>query len=145
LELVFALGIFTATAMLTLSMMNNSYVALQRASGEQLAVDLARSKLGELEAGLLSIGDLQDLTINRVGSFDLHESLMMDQESEWLIDVNTEPTEFPGLTRVEITVTLGEENDAPSATLRQLIRLRETRTDETYEQDEILDGLEGLE
>lgn len=144
MELVIALAIFASTAMLTLSVMNNSYAALQRSQSEQLAVDLARSKLAELDAGLLSIGDLQEYVIEHVGSIDLYESMALDEESDWWIDVYTEPTEFDGLTLVEITVTIGEQENAPFATLRELIRLRDAR-DEEYEQDELLDGLEGVE
>ena len=113
MELVVALAIFASTAMLTLSVLNNSYASLERARNEQLAVDLARSKLAELEAGLLSIGDLQDVVIERVGSIDLYESMSLDEESNWLIDVQTGPSEFAGLALVEIRVSIGENDDAP--------------------------------
>lgn len=131
-ELLVAMAIFIAAAALTLGAVRNGYESMRRAHQRQLAVDLARSKLAELEAGLISIAQLQSGAFDRIGSIDLMESasdlLRDDDLTQWNFEVITQPTSYPGLTLVEIRVYQPDDLEAERPTiLRQLMRVRPER------------------
>jgi hypothetical protein len=98
------------------------------------------------------LGELRGEWSGAVGSRLEDEDLEAEPRGPtWEIDVETSPTEFPGLTLVELTVTeitgVTGPDDAPggvSFTLRQLLALRETDP-EAYEIDELLEGLPEVE
>ncbi|MBI1304780.1 MAG: hypothetical protein GC172_13500 [Phycisphaera sp.] len=60
LELLVAIAIFAAGAALTLSALQSALDGVRRAELRARAEDLAASRLAELDAGLVSIGDLGD-------------------------------------------------------------------------------------
>ena len=163
LEVVIALGLFIGAGVFALGAMGSAASSMSRSARETIALDLARSKLAELEAGLVSMAELreQEGVLDRIGSmrFEDDEAGTLWRGREWIVIVETERTEFAGLTLVELTVreaepfaggggapaTLdgwGGAEDEPliEATVRQLMRLREGRA-ESYEEDDILEGL----
>lgn len=143
MELLVSMAIFVGAAMLTLSVVQSSYENLFRAHQRQFAVDLARSKMAELEAGLIGVADLSNELVDQIGSIELFDALspLSDPAAEeWLIDIQTQRTEFAGLTLVELSVFHGDDPDTALATLRQLVQLRDALFEE-YEEDELLEGL----
>lgn len=60
LELLLAIALFAAAASFTLSAMRSAVDGIRRAELRARAFDLAATRLAELDAGLVSIGDLGD-------------------------------------------------------------------------------------
>lgn len=58
LELLLSIAIFVATAMFTLSAMRSALDGMRRAETRARAADLAATRLAELDAGLVSVGDI---------------------------------------------------------------------------------------
>ena len=58
LELLLAIALFATAASFTLSAMRNALDSIRRAELRARAFDLAASRLAELDAGLVSVGDL---------------------------------------------------------------------------------------
>lgn len=151
LEVMLAIGLFVGSAAFCLGVTKSLFAALDRADRRRMAVDLARSKLAELEAGLITLQDLRGEWSGGVGSHpDDVEIAAAAPGSRWAFDAVTSRTEYRGLSLVELTVTEvppegeAESDDTASFTLRQLMALRE-QDPEAYEADEMLEGLEGLE
>jgi len=142
-EVLLSIALFVGAASFTLGAMRSSLNALDRRAREALAMDLARSKMAELETGMITVNDLREDAsgIDSVGSFhDLSEDARL---ARWRLDVQTSPSEHAGLRLVTITVRDGEaevDADVVSATLRQLVALREG-DEGWYEEDEMLRGL----
>lgn len=129
-ELLVSIAIFIAAAAITLRAVSNGYESLRRSHQRQLAVDLARSKLAELEAGIISLTQLQSDFITTVGSIDLTESASdlprEDDLTQWRYEVDTIPTEYAGLTLVEVRIFTPDDVEGERPTvLRQLISLRD--------------------
>ncbi len=149
-EVMLSVALFVGAAAFCLSATNSVFGALDRGQRTQFAVDLARSKLAELEAGLVNIRDLRGEWSGAVGSRP--EDDQFDQARRWwTFDVSSTRTEFQGLTLVELTVHETTDGSTPetgsdliSYTLRQLVVLRET-PDEAYEEDDLLEGLPEVE
>ena len=148
-EVLLSIALFVGAATFTLGTTRTVLVALDRSEREAIAIDLARAKMAELDAGLVTMSELREDAggIERVGSVELLDVTSEARPSDvtWELTVNTERTEFTGLTLVEITVEEAiedsiEEDGRASATLRQLVALRD-EPDEVYEEDEILRGL----
>ncbi len=128
-ELLVSIAIFIAAAAITLRAVSNGYESLRRAHQRQLAVDLARSKLAELEAGIISLTQLQSDFITTIGSIDLTESASdlprEDDLTQWRYEVDTIPTEYADLTLIEVRIYTPDDVDGMRPTvLRQLISLR---------------------
>ena len=143
-EVLLSIALFVGAAAFAFSATRNVFSGLDRTYREQQAADLARSKLAELEAGLIGLGDLRGEPIRSVGSI---ESYVDDEWRDgaaaprWIVEADTQRTEHTGLTLVEITVSETTDSDqAVAYTLRTLMRLRDTR-DEEYEEDDLLDDL----
>ena len=151
LEVMLAVGLFVGSAAFCLGVTRSLFDSLQRADRRHLAVDLARSKLAELEAGLVTVQELRGEWSGAVGSRSRDDLETMAPGSVWKIDVTTSLSEYGGgLSLIELTVrefyqdTGADRDDAVSFTLRRLIALRE-QDPEAYETDELIEGLEGLE
>jgi hypothetical protein len=141
LEVLVSLALFVGAATFTLGATRHAIDGIERMRRRAEAVDLARAKLAELEAGLVSLADLRDAAdgVDRVGSLDSRE------DPVWLVDVTTGRTEFTGLTLVELTIVEVDDPDAPAAdqvsvTLRQLMALRDGAAG-AFEEDEMLRDL----
>ena len=144
-EVMLSLALFVGAGTLCLSVTKSLAEALQRTQLQQEAIDLARSKLAELEAGLTTIGDLRGEWSGAIGSIEPDDDLDgSGRPSRWSFEVNTTRTEFSGLSLVALTVSENTgplaDSEAFSVTLRQLMTLREIDP-EMYESDELLEDL----
>ncbi len=148
LETVIALALFIGAASFTIGALRNTLNGLDRAEREAIALDLARSKLAELEAGLIELADLRDgeAAFDQIGSIDYQEAnadgpFLADT---WELEIHTERSEFTGLSLVTITVREFDDGDPETAeigvTLRQLMAVVDEEAGE-YEEDEMLEGL----
>ncbi len=149
LEVMLALGLFVVSAAFCLGVTRSLFAALDRADRRQLAVDLARSRLAELEAGMVNLQELRGEWAGGVGSHpDDVDIEGAAPSTSWEIEVTTSPSEYRGLSLIELTVTevqpgaVAGSDDRVRYTLRQLIALRE-QDPEGYQVDEMLEGLEG--
>ncbi len=147
LEVMLAIGLFVGAAAFCLGVTKSLFSSLERNDRRRLAVDLARSKLAELEAGLINVQDLRGEWSGGVGSRPDDADLAATSGPNWEFDAVTTRTEYQGLSLIELTITevpaaAGvESDDAVSFTLRQLVALRE-QDPEAYEADEMLEGLD---
>ena len=142
-EVMLSVALFVGAAAFCLGATRSLFWAFERAERRQFASDLARSKLTELEAGLITVQDLRGEWDGGVGSHVEDADLEGAGRSRpWRIDIEMSLSEFRGLTLVELTVSeiTFDEDDAAGFTLRQLLALRETEVEE-YEPDDLLEGL----
>ena len=146
LEVMLSVALFVGAASFCLVVTRSLFSAMDRADRRQLCVDLACSKMAELEAGLTTLQDLRGEWSGAIGSRSVDDELALDR-AQWQFDVQTSRTEFQGLSLVELTVSeLSETAGATRAgervsfTLRQLVALRELDA-EAYEVDDLLEGL----
>ena len=118
-EVLLSVALFGGAAAFTLAAMQSVFDSLDRLRSRQEAIDLASSKLAELEAGLISLADL------RSGN-------AADSDERWVFDLHSRRSEFTRLTLVELTVRQRESGGGAGAatpvsfTLRQLIALRQS-------------------
>ena len=68
LEVMLAIGLFAGAGAFCLGVTKSLFSALERTDRRRLAIDLARSKMAELEAGLITVQDLRDEWSGGVGS-----------------------------------------------------------------------------
>lgn len=134
LEVLLSVALFAGSAAFCLAVTSSLFEKLHRSDRRQFVTDLARSKMAELEAGLVSIQDLRGEWSGAVGSRAADDLEARGRVCE--IDVDTSRTEYAGLSLVELTVREGEI----AFTLRQLVALREIDV-EAYEPDDLLEGL----
>lgn len=148
LEVLLSIALFVGAAAFTLGTTRSVLVALDRAGREAMALDLARARMSELEAHLVTLSELREDArgIFRVGSVELLDPTSADPGMSWELTLRTERSAYTGLTLVEITVEeagADVDEDSPQrarATLRQLVALREEDAGE-YEEDDLLRGL----
>jgi type II secretory pathway component PulJ len=94
LELLLSIAIFAAAATFTLSALGSALDGVRRAELRARAADLAESRLAELEAGLVAIGDLGSEAAATPGNPD-----------ELAVSMTVVTGEASGLARVKATVT----------------------------------------
>ena len=149
-EIMLSIAIFAGAALFTLRAVSNALVAFDRSARGQQAMDVARSTLAELEVGLITIADLRDRAERNL-SRDADRLRVTDGKPHWIIEIETERTEYADLTLVALIVreSSGEdaigfdEDNAISITLRQLMALQ---TDSSldprpYREDELVEDL----
>jgi hypothetical protein len=152
-EVMLSVALFVGAAAFTLAAVRNVANTLERSEAQQEAIDLARSKMAELEAGLITITSLRgefegDVGSRGAASADI-DAGPAAARPRWRMEVNSMRSEFTGLTLVELTVL---ENLPPEAeshganpmrfTLRQLVSLRD-EPDQAPPEDDLLKGLKG--
>ncbi len=152
LEVLLSIALFVGAAGFSLGVLRSVLDAIDRSGRQAMAVDLARAKMAELEAGLTTIAELREASdgLDRVGSIESFggedEFSAPTGEARWIVDVDTTRSEFTGLSLVELTVSEETEQFADedavvvSYTLRQLMQLREDEEEE-YEADDLMRGL----
>ncbi|MCA9288738.1 MAG: hypothetical protein KDA05_09155 [Phycisphaerales bacterium] len=145
MEVILALSIFTMAALVVLSAMNQSFADVETARQRTHALDLARSALAQLEAGLKQPDEL----IGPVPAWSEADTAPdtelafeddLPEPTGWELEIDTNASAFPGLTLV--TVTALRRNGATgepilATTLHQLIRLSSPIDDTVGEQDEL--------
>ncbi len=152
LEVLLSIALFAGASAFALGAVRSVFDALDRAKRQQEAVDIATSKMAELEAALITVRDLRSEWMGQIGTYEPDLEFDASNDSRyWEIDVQTYASEFAGLNLVELTVTEvtdamnGDSNFVPmSFTLRQLMPPREADV-EAYREDELLEGLPEIE
>ncbi len=99
LELLLSVAIFTMCALVILSVATDVLRSVEGARRRQEAVDVARTALASLEAGLATVQNVDDFVDEQRG-----EEALDDEPQRWQIDIETEPSQFPGLTVVTVIV-----------------------------------------
>lgn len=145
-EVMLSVALFVGAAAFTLASVRSVMRTLERSRLRQDAVDLARSRLAELEAGLTTLGGLRGET-DGGGETDASDVDASDAPPRWRLEVSTARSEFGNLTLVELTVIENLPPEAEAAgenpmryTLRQLVALRED-AGEAFKEDELMQGL----
>ncbi len=137
LEVMLAIALFVSAGMVVLSMVGQSVGSLEASRDKQRAVDLARSAMAKLEAGI----ETAQVMNGPVPVWqDETESAGMDMgapaESGWELRIETEPSGFDGLTAV--TVTAKKTAGGASYTLKQLVRMSSKGEDNVGGVDEVI-------
>jgi type II secretory pathway pseudopilin PulG len=122
LEVVIALALLVMVGLFALGGARDGLDAAERAARRAAAVDLAASRLAEIEAGIITldaVGDLQDVAL------DDEAEGFEDDPPRWpfAIEVETSPSAFEGLVRVEVVVRLDDPDAVGSDESIELARL----------------------
>jgi len=147
LEVILSLAMFAMAAMAILAALTQGTTALERVRDAALAVDLARTAMAEIEAGVASPATLN----GPVPAW--HESARAEESGAfadappsgtgWELVVETSPSGFPELTHVRVTSRKVSPMGATLAsyTLHQLVRLGALAEDEVGAEDELMDAI----
>jgi hypothetical protein len=131
-ELLLAIAVFAGAAAFALASVKSVFAALDRSRREQMLIDVARSRMTQLECGMISLADLREFGPGAAmtDGISVNERLnTRDSAPQVEIQVQTRRTEFTELSLVELTVSepIGPQtnsDEALSFTLRQLMPLR---------------------
>ena len=140
-EVLLSIAIFTGAAMFTLRAVNQGLRDLDRTRREAQALDLARTTLAQLEAGLIDLADLHegepmDMSGSGGGSGAFDE---MADQPRWTIETETVRTEFEGLSLLVLTVfeesgeSFGPERELDGVSVTVAFRLPPSTTLPTIE------------
>ena len=135
LEVLLALALFLAVVGLGFSAIESGQSSVRQGRREAQAVDLALSRLAELEAGILPWPELRDDPDQPIGTAaDFDTPFRPDG---FLVQVDRQRS-VPGLVRVSIKIQ--EANDPEGPFLARIERLIEVRPDdpEAFESDDLL-------
>ena len=122
LEVLIALALLVMVGLFALNGARDGLDAAERAARRAAAVDLAASRLAEIEAGLVdldAVGDLQAV------SLDDETAGFEDEPPRWpfAVEVDTSPSGFDGLVRVEVVVRLDDPDALAQSEPIELARL----------------------
>lgn len=155
LEMLAALAMFVMTALAVLGAIDRGLRSAERTRDQARAVDLARSTMTKLEAGL---GTVQSLAgpvpawepglepVDPGAPFDESAAGGFSETppapSLWEIEIDTMRSEFPGLTHVTVTAAKRASPDGEAVvaswSLHQLVRLGPEGEDSVGELDEMM-------
>ncbi|MCL4222514.1 MAG: hypothetical protein KJZ65_14230 [Phycisphaerales bacterium] len=166
-EVMVALAILLMASMTLGGIVMQSVTAMDRTRKTMQACDLARSTMAQIEAGLVEPTSVSGpatrwdvsmfLPSSDLSSEGVKDEGLPSMDSgkppvggsprpsgpEWMVEVDTEPTEFAGLYMVRVTAWLvsgrGDVTEA-SYTLRQVVRLGSKPEDVAGEEDELMDA-----
>lgn len=144
LESLLALAIFAMAGIAILTLVGQGARSVELTRERLRALDLARSAMARLEAGI----DTPETLHGPVAPWgDEAGGAFADappRETGWELRIETTRSEFDGLTMVTVTAQrAGAEEGGPgSVTLRQLVRLAEQERDELGEEDELMELIE---
>lgn len=145
LEVVLALALTVVVGLVILSAIGQTTDALRRAREKQVAVDLARTALAKLEAGIETTATISGPVPLWTEDANTAEVAQTAEFSGWELVVDTQPSGFDGLTLVSVTARRSSEELAPgdvgesgvSYTLRQVMRLSTLEEDGIGEKDDV--------
>lgn len=151
LEMLLALTIFVFTAMTVLGSIAQGIAAADRTRARSQAVDLARSTMAKLEAGLGTMQNLAgpvpawepvaDADTPLDSEVDFGFSDTPPPPSLWEVEIDSLPSQFSGLTQVTVTAIKRPAPDSDrviaSYTLHQLVRLMPEQPDDVGAIDDI--------
>ena len=158
LEVMVALSIFAMAGLAILTLLGQSVESFTRTRDVQHAADLARSTMSQIEAGIATPDALVG-PVPRWEDSDLAlEMMSMEQDgpgdfgagfedsppgdSDWELEIDSEPTEFRGLSLVTIRAIRRPSPDSDrilaSYTLHQLVRLGSEEEDVVGQDDPLM-------
>jgi hypothetical protein len=151
LETMLALAIFIMAAAAILTMVDQSLTGLGRSRLSEQAVDVARTAMAKIEAGIATPqslhGPVRPWLEEAAQRGDGAGSSVYDEgagPTPWELQIGTEPSQFAGLTRVTVTAIRRDDRrgDAVAAmyTLRQLVRLGSKGEDQAGEEDPLIEA-----
>ena len=124
LECVLALALFVSAGMAVLALMDGAVRSVERTRDLETAVDLARSAIAKIEAGIATAEELD----GPVPIWRDEEDATFDDElpepGPWSLEITTEPAQFEGLQRVRVRAIRREpssEREEASFVLDQLV------------------------
>lgn len=129
LEVILAVAIFTAAALVVLRQVSFASDAVQRARDQERAADLARSAMALLEAGLETPETLNGPLSPARAAFGLASTVQTAPTgatyTDWELIVDVQPSPFAGLSKVRVTAVWGAGLSAERArySLAQLVPL----------------------
>ncbi len=143
LEVLISLALFIGAALAILRATSQASDSVDRAAILQRAVDLATTRMAELQVGLVTEADLRSEANEPRPEFGAFE--FVEAEQRLRIEAVMERSPYEGLTLVELKVLDSERSAVDGGartifTLRQLVRLGDAEPD-AYELDEMLEGL----
>lgn len=121
LEALLAMGLMVMIGLLALGVARDASRSTERADRRAAAVELAASRIAELEAGLVdldAVGDLQELETEDPGDMD-------SPRWRFVVEVETSVSAFEGMVRVEVVVREDEDGDGGTGELARLVTLIE--------------------
>ncbi len=144
LEVILSLSIFTMAALAVLSVMGQAARNVEIARMQVHGLDLARSAMARMEAGLKSAEELR----GPAGAWSQFEAQPgaeafeddLPEPTGWELEIETEPSQFVGLTLVSVTAMRRDEASGETSfatRLTQLVRLSAAVEDSIGERDEI--------
>lgn len=120
LETLLALAILIMVGLLALGVASDATTATERSDRRAAAIELAASRIAEIEAGLVdldAVGDLQEIELD-------DESSGVDAPRwRFRVEVESSPSSFDGLVRVEVVIRDDDENGDGTAELARLVAL----------------------
>ncbi len=170
LEVILALSIFVTSGLAILTLVTQSTSRLTAIRDNETAADLARSAMAQIEAGLATpeslIGPVPDwletesgqamveselmrgaagggsggLDMN-VGTSEAPASGLQGEVDDWILEIESNPSQFEGLTTVTVTAIRGDGADAGVVrySLTQLVRLSSGEADSVGQFDPLVD------
>lgn len=142
MEVMLALTIFIGGALAILAAMGQAGSSLASVRIKQQAMDLARSAMSRIEAGIESAetlnGPVPEWHDEEVGAGEFEDA--PPAPTGWELSIKTTPFGTGELTMVEVTAVRrieGRADPLGSVTLRQLVRLTPQAEDRVGELDEI--------
>lgn len=150
LEILIALAIFVAAATLVLTSLRTVSTRLILSREQQQGLDLALSKLAELEAGLVTVETLDGAEFETALAGSEDDAAQFDENDfgpkQWRLEVSSERSRFTDLSIVTVRVfnqrPFGGSDDGSDdveiCALRQLVRLGGSAEGEEFERDNLV-------
>lgn len=131
LEIMVAIGIFVGVGMTILAVMGQGESALRLTRERQIEMDLARSAIAAVEAGLATPQNIASLVRSPAGSapwlsLDAEDADSGTDDGSYELVANVEPTAEQGLSLLTVRVGAKRRGGAESSDatqMRQLVRL----------------------
>lgn len=130
-ECVLALALFVACGLTIMAMMDRAASSVADTRDAQIAVDVARTAMAKIEAGIATPETLNGPVPAWRGDSDASFDDDLPAGGGWTLEITTEPSQFTGLTKVSVHAYLelaGTDQQLASYTLHQLVRLTEGAT-----------------
>ena len=146
LEVMLALAIFVMAGSAVLALVGGARTSMERMELERRCADLARSAMAKIEAGIESPQSLNG-PVKKWSADDQGDNFVQiggeagEADPGWELHIETERTQFTGLTKVTVTAWKRRSFDGVEAaatfTLRQLVRLSGKGADEVGAVDDL--------
>jgi hypothetical protein len=152
METILALAIFVMAGTAVLSLMRGAAGGLIQAREMEKAADLARSAMAKMEAGLATPqtlnGPVRPWLVEDAEKGERHEGADEGASTGWELEIDTEKSQFTGLTSVTVRAVKRDESGGGRAsagmpevsyTLRQLVRLGGKGEDKAGDADPLVE------